>query len=377
MRWKRWVEDARGTTDLAEDGASTGRLVSVSAPLPQLVVRGAHADQVGRGGDGGAEQLELFPLAVPVVTTAAEHDVEPAPPRTFADAAHDVLAELNDRLPLSTWGVSRVVDPVYTVLAVASGIVTVGDAFRWEDTLCRTMIASGGPRLIVDVADHPGYAETTLAQAFGIRAYTGAALRDRDGRLLGTLCGFSQEVVDFSGLGVRSWLGTLQARASELAEVLEAELELLEDQRGAERRVTRERGDELTGLPDRRGWGFLLQREEERARAYAEPSGVLLLDLGATRSVRPLRRAAAAAAAALAGRGSVVRLDGRQLGVLCTADDHQRLRAVADAVQTAVLASGCMLTSGWAVREAGAGLPGAWQQAERRLMLVRRAQTTA
>ncbi|PRY16873.1 hypothetical protein [Kineococcus rhizosphaerae] len=328
---------------------------------------------------GAGDQLELFPLEASETPAAPEPaaDVVDAPTPTFADAAAQTLEDLRARLPLGTWLVSRVVEPHYTLLAVRSEVAVAGQTMRWDETLCRTMVGQGGARLVADVSAVPDYADRRMGRVFGVRGYTGVPLLGPGDQLLGTVCGLSRDPLDTDGFGVRSWLRVMEQHAGWLSGLLSAELAELPAQRTADHRVAQQRGDDLTGLADRRGWGFLLQREEQRAHAYAAPSGVLLLDLGATRSVGPVRRAAAAAASALAGRGSVVRLDGRQLGVLCTADDQRELRATADAVQSAVLASGCMFTSGWAVREPADGLPGAWRQAERRLMSVRRAPATA
>lgn len=371
MRWKRWAGQAQhGTAAVQRPVGATGTAVA----LADGPAGSGDAADLARHPAAG-DQLELFSFDAPATPDA------PVPPRTgadaadptFAEAAAQTLQDLRSRLPMGTWLVSRVVEPHYTLLAVRSETVEVGQTLRWDETLCHTMVGQGGARLVADVTQVPDYAGQRAGQVLGVRGYTGVPLLGPGDRLLGTVCGLSRDPLDTDGFGVRSWLRVLEQHAGWLSGLLSAELASLPGQRATDHRVAQQRGDDLTGLADRRGWGFLLQREEQRARAYAAPSGVLLLDLGATRSVGPVRRAAAAAASALAGRGSVVRLDGRQLGVLCTADDHDELRVTADAVQSAVLASGSMFTSGWAVRESADGLPGAWRRAERRLMSVRRA----
>ncbi|WP_432572329.1 GAF domain-containing protein [Kineococcus sp. SYSU DK005] len=298
----------------------------------------------------------------------------PAPsavPTTFLARAQEVTSALTARPGLPTWFATRVVDDTYTLL-VGDSLrvqVPVGIAVPWAHTACEAMVAGLGPQVALDIGAVPTYAERPLVQRFGIRTYTGVPMRTADGRLLGTLCGVGPQPLDADGY--RN-LAPAREEAARLAAALEADLRALAGERGEDSHRALRHRDDVTGLPDRRSWGRLLAREEERARSHAEPSTVAVVDLGAAHGVRSLRRAAAAALEAAGADAVVARLNARQLGVLCAGRPARGAAEVCERVRLAVRASGSTAVAGTAAREATGGLSVAWQRAELGALAVRR-----
>lgn len=74
-----------------------------------------------------------------------------------------------------------------TVPAIAAEAATLPPQPR-EAPLCRTVIASGDPFVVEDVAKDERWAEDAVLLEKGIRFYAGAPIRAADGAILGALC---------------------------------------------------------------------------------------------------------------------------------------------------------------------------------------------
>ncbi|WP_432574217.1 hypothetical protein [Kineococcus sp. SYSU DK005] len=299
-----------------------------------------------------------------------------APGPGFLSTATGLAEALVAETGYSTWFVNRVVAGTHTVLAGASTKLRVptGMVTALTSTPCDVTVAARGPVIARDVDRSPDLADDKSVVALEIRAYAGTVLLGPTGEPIGTVCGLSREPV---GEGATPSPQRLRADAETIAASLARELEGMRALREADRAAAlAHHADELTGLPDRRGFGLLLSREEDRARTWAEPSGIVLLDVGAVSSARLVRRAALAAREAAGGDGAVVRLGGRQLGVLCAGAGVPCTEVVAERVRSALTAAGCAATAGWSVREPFGGLVAAWQRAEESLLAARRAAVT-
>ncbi|WP_432572545.1 nucleotidyl cyclase domain-containing protein [Kineococcus sp. SYSU DK005] len=304
---------------------------------------------------------------------------------SFARTCQELTAQLVARTSSPMWFASRVADQAYTLLGGSSRWipVPVGLQLHLRQVTCQAMLAGEGPPLALDLAAVPAYRDREAVHRFGLGTYTGVPLRAADGSVLGTLCGTGPDP-----LGVHAYADLAPARqvAQHLAQVLQGDLHRLRGQRAAHVQAAGRWRDELTGLLDRRGWALVLKGEEERARAYAEPVRISVIDLGPVTSARLLRRIGAAAAeaagGAVGGAGGegggeqvvLARLGGRQLGVLCAGRGERQAGEVLERVQLAVRAAGCArLVAGHALRSASTGVAGTWQQAENELIAARRA----
>lgn len=71
--------------------------------------------------------------------------------------------------------------------------VTAGTTLSFDDSVCRPMADRRGPAYAPDVRLIPAYADVPQVAEMGIRAYMGLAIRDGEGVLRGTLCGFDSQ----------------------------------------------------------------------------------------------------------------------------------------------------------------------------------------
>jgi len=292
--------------------------------------------------------------------------------RGFTDTARQVVGELSGAAGLPVWLVNRVAGDAYTTLAASGGRAAsqVGVTLPWRDTLCATYLSSSGCAVVPDVA--ASGTAPVVAEKWGLRAYAGMALTSGDGRLLGTLCGFSREPLDVE---LAHWSSAvLPAHAEELARQLVAALGAAAHARAGDAEVAAASRDELTGLPDRDGWGLLLDREDDRCRRLAEPSGVVLADIGPVRTARSLRRAVAVVQETVGADAVLSRVGGRQLGLLCPGQPADSVADLARQVRDELVTSGCEAVTGWSVRIGTRGLLETWWAAENDLLLARTRQ---
>ncbi|SDO44453.1 GGDEF domain-containing protein, diguanylate cyclase (c-di-GMP synthetase) or its enzymatically inactive variants [Klenkia soli] len=288
----------------------------------------------------------------------------------FAASAATAVAELSATETFDGFAVARMTDRSWTGLAARSGALpdVTGLSFPVGQSACHHLLVDRLPVLARDLRRHRNPVLRTMAREHGVTSYVGAPLRRADGRLLGSVCGYT--VDRWAGSDPGGLAGRVGDAADALGRQLSAALDAVaDDRRAAYDRALASR-DDVTGLPDRRGWGLLLQDEDDRARHLAEDLSVVVLDVGLVRSVRGVRRAAHVLRDEL-GDVSLSRLGNRQFGVV--GGDLAQLdpAATATRAQDALRAAGYAATSGWAVREPLESVVSTWWRAEDALVRVR------
>ncbi|MGH1502082.1 MAG: SpoIIE family protein phosphatase [Acidimicrobiales bacterium] len=102
-----------------------------------------------------------------------------------------------------------------------------------DESYCRTVVETGAPLVVDDVADDDEWLDHPGTSHFGIGAYAGMPVRADDGAVLGSLC-----VVDSSE---HAWSDDDLAVLRDLADAVEAELALRRTTRRLERLLERQR----------------------------------------------------------------------------------------------------------------------------------------
>ncbi|SDF56040.1 hypothetical protein [Klenkia brasiliensis] len=311
-----------------------------------------------------------------MATTSAQPDL-PGPTAArghlasvFAASAASVVDAFAATEGLDGFAVSRMTDRWWTGVATdrANRVAVLDRPLPVALSVCHHLLVDDRAAHAPDVRRHPHPAVRALGRRYAVREFLTAPLRRPDGRLLGSVCGWTARaaaVPDPDGL-----LRRLGSAADHLAARFSAALDAVADDRLADRERALRTADPVTGLPDRRGWGQLLQDEEDRARQLAGPVSLVLVDVGTVRTARGLRRAGEVLAGA-AGGAAVARVSGRRFGVL--AGDVEDPLALAWDVRSALIAAGYGATAGWAVREPREGLDRTWWRAEDALVQVRAA----
>ncbi|SHH43027.1 hypothetical protein SAMN05443575_3848 [Jatrophihabitans endophyticus] len=299
-----------------------------------------------------------------------------ARPSRYLDVAARSLSRLTDVGPMGLWAATRAADGQYTALRVTTRDGESLDrppAARWADSVCFRMVKGIGPRVTPDIRTEPGYADSVLGHETGTRGYAGAPVVTPNGMLVGSLCGVSFAPLSTVQLReVARWRSVVEAHADLLGVEFQAELDRMDEARDHDRDDALRSRDKLTGLPDRRGWALLLTREDERCAAVAEPLGVVVVSLDGARTARALRRGVAALREVVTDDRPVVRLGGRQFGVLAPGSTTRTVRTLSAQVEDALGGTGLRPTSGWAMRADGTGACGAWRAAEQSQLVARR-----
>jgi GGDEF domain-containing protein len=288
----------------------------------------------------------------------------------FSASAASVVDAFAATEELDAFAVARMTDRWWTGVAAdqANRTAVLERPVPVTLSVCHHLLVDDRAAHVADARRHAHPAVRALGRRHALGEYVSAPLRRPDGQLLGSLCGWSARAAVTPDPG--AVLRRLETAADHLAARFAAALDAVADDRAAGRERALRGADPVTGLPDRRGWGQLLQDEEDRARQLAGPVSVVLVDVGTVRTARGLRRAADALQEA-AGPAAVARVSGRRFGVL--AGDVEDPVPLARAVRTALTGAGYGATTGWAVREPQEGLAGTWWRAEDALVQVRAA----
>ena len=288
----------------------------------------------------------------------------------FASAAGAAVAGLAAVQPFDVVVVSRMTDQAWTGLAARTTGRTspVGRRLPVDRSACHHLLVDERPVVVTDLHDHADRTLRSVAAQYGVAGYAGAALRRPDGRRLGSVCGYSGTRYD--GAGAVDLLPLLAVTADDLGRRLDRALDAAADERREAHERARSSSVDVTGLPDRRGWGALLQEEDVRGRQLGEDLAVVLVDVGLVRTVRGVRRAGEVLREAV-GDDLVSRVGHRQFGVVVAEGAGVHPEAVATAAQDALRAAGYPATSGWAARAPGEGAVGTWWRAEDALVQAR------
>lgn len=335
-----------------------GRSTSTTATAPAATTAGA--------GPGSAPSPGAAPQEVQALATPAR-----------AARSLDSLGGMDGADGSGMWFFSRVVDGDYTILDGRRVDMpdSVGQAFPWSSTICSTMLPAepsvSAERVAArgDLSVRPYDLAWEAGERWGVRSYVGAALRGPYGEVTGTLCRISRSTLQVDPHLVVA----VGDRAAALERSLANDLRRAEQARGADLEEVASATDPLTRLPGRAAWGLLLEREEQRARALAGPTGLVLVDTGHVRTVRGLRRVVDAVAEVVGDGGTTCRLGPRQLGVLCTDRSKAQVERLGAALRASLETDGRGGSAAWASRRGLHSLQAAWEEAEAGLLGARRA----
>lgn len=293
----------------------------------------------------------------------------------FAEAAQAVLADLQGRLGLKLWLVTRAVGEQQVVLHAQDAPegygITAGTVLSWSGSLCTAMVAGDGPVIAPRVADVPAYASAPNRSVATFEAYVGVPLVQPDGELFGTLCAFDPEPQPGSLVEAED-LVVLQARL--LSTVLHLELGTEELHRRAERAETDATTDVLTGLGNRRGWEQVLAAEETRCSRYGHPGCVLVVDLDELKVVNDgaghaagdelLQKAAGVLHGSLRSTDYVARVGGDEFAVLAVETGPEGGRVEAERLREGLRSAGISAAVGLGWRAPDRSLAEAWHDAD-------------
>jgi GGDEF domain-containing protein len=300
-----------------------------------------------------------------------------------ADAALALLGSLGG---VDAWTVTRITEDTWTGLAMQQTARAIAPGSAWSGTragqynagtpvsrdrsLCHHLLVGPQPITVPDLITNPAPDLRRIAEGWGLRGYLGIALLAPDGRPLGSLAGFSAEPLDTAE---RNWSELLAVQATALQASLSADIAGLADRRAEsfERSLTSH--DNVTRLPDRRGWAMLLATEEQLATPVGDPVGLALVDLGVVRTVRSLRRAIGVAREA-AGGVQLARVGPRQLGILAGGHQTSQVARTANLVQARLEGAGFRTATAHTMRAGLEPLATTWARAENALVVARRDQ---
>jgi len=268
---------------------------------------------------------------------------------TFCEAAAAVVTYLHAEHPGTTWVVTRAIEGGHEVVqAVGSGRAPRSGDF--------------------------------LPPSGGLASGTAwVALKDPSGEVLGGLGRLPRDVADAAD--VPRCLLELLARL--LSVVLTADRARAATARRSEVLQLQANSDELTGLPNRRGWSSVLDLEETR---YAESGGggwVIAIDLDRLKVVNDeqghvagdehLQLAAFTLAAALRETDFVARLGGDEFGVLVGGPTTpEEIGHLVRRIRDAFAAAGVGASIGYAAYSPDGGLNRTWWRADQEMYREKR-----
>ncbi|GAB7191607.1 hypothetical protein NUM3379_23150 [Kineococcus sp. NUM-3379] len=372
------VETRRQADLLQELGCPYGQGWLWSPALPPARVGGAwswtRAAELPRGPGAGAAAGHRPGAAL---TGTAFPD--------FVTAAQEVLPLLRSRTGLRLWTLMRTAGDEQVVLAADdtpdSGYdVPPGTVLSWAGSLCTRMVEGLGPAIAPRVADAEAYALAPNRRELHVEAYVGLPLRERDGTLFGTLCGFDPAPQPEALRESEEFL-VLQARL--LATVLDLELDRDRQRRRAQRAEEDAARDPLTGLANRRAWDAAFEAEEARCRRYGHPAAVVVVDVNGLKEANDtrgheagdllLRRCAEVLLAGSRETDLVARLGGDEFGVLVVETDRAGALARVCRTREALVSAGVGAAVGLGVRGGAGSLQAAWREADEAMYADKRA----
>lgn len=147
------------------------------------------------------------------------------------------------------------------------------------DSLCRTVVESGEPLVVLDTLKDARFASSRLVvKGPKFRFYAGYPIKDADGRVLGTFCTFDvkPKKPNPALMTVLEDLGVLAERELVTADLWDAQTQLVAKLGEARRQALL---DTLTRVWNRRGGIELLEMMLERARKTYEQFAVCVVDV--------------------------------------------------------------------------------------------------
>ena len=301
--------------------------------------------------------------------------LHPLPPYPdFATASRDVVAFLNQRIPLAIWSVNRAEGEQMVVLrpSEANGYgIKPGDTSVYAETLCSQMVAGRAPNIATDLDQQPGYRDMRVRQRVPINTYISFPLQRASGELFGTLCGFDPHVQD-PALAEQQPMIELLSR--QLSTILQFDLDREAAWRLAVQHEASAMTDALTGIGNRRAFDLYCEREEARCRDIGQRLSVLQFDLDGLKAVNDahghaagdalIQRAAHCLQAHLRHDAHLARTGGDEFVALLPGCSFDEATAIGEHLRSALADIGIATSLGCAERKPYRGLLDAWQRAD-------------
>ncbi|KQS71873.1 hypothetical protein ASG41_19395 [Modestobacter sp. Leaf380] len=305
-------------------------------------------------------------------------------PREAVRSNRASLTLLSALVGVDTWAVTRMTEDTWTGLALETAAHSADPGSRWSSSaaagypagtpvrrgrsLCHHLLSGPAPVVVADLERSEDPDVRAVAATWGVRGYLGVSLTSPTGEELGSLAGLSAAPLQPDD---RDWAALLTVQATALQASLSADIAAL----ALARQEVYERSladhDDVTRLPDRRGWARLLAAEEEMSTPVGDPVGLVLVDLGVLRTVRSLRRAVAVAGEA-AGDLRLARVGPRQLGVLAGGAGASQVARTANLVQARLEGAGFATATAHSMRAGLEPLSTTWSRTEHALVAARR-----
>ncbi|ASC73789.1 sensor domain-containing diguanylate cyclase [Halomicronema hongdechloris C2206] len=282
------------------------------------------------------------------------------PFQNLAEATHQTLALLHNRLGFQLWMVTRTEGNDWIVLVSNDHGYGVepGQVFRWCDSFCSRMVQGFGPNIAPDSRAVAAYLEAPIGQQVEIQAYIGMPLLRPDGHLFGTLCAIDPQPQPDR---LHHELPFLQLQARFLSTLIEQDLQAQEMVRRLEHAQLQAHTDSMTGLYNRRGWDLLMATEEERCRRYGSPATIFVLDLDWLKQINDtlghqagdqvIMAAANHLRQTVRASDVVARLGGDEFAILAVEMAASDAESFAQRILDSIEAGGIQMSLGWASRD--------------------------
>ncbi|MCU1693817.1 MAG: diguanylate cyclase/phosphodiesterase with sensor [Frankiales bacterium] len=237
----------------------------------------------------------------------------------------------------------------------------VGTSLPWDSTLCAVVVRGAAPTITPDLDDAPLLRAAAAQHDLQVGGFVSLPLHDADGRLLGTVCGWSAtplapDVVLAEPL--------LRALADACAGLLVAELALTASRARADLLAPDADLGHHTGLLTPASWAVQLGHHDERCARLGATASVLLVELRETASSPDVLLALLAG---LHEGDALTRLPGGVLALLLVDAGGPEVRRRALQLTAALQRSGVAHRTASATAAPGTRLRLALRQAEARL----------
>lgn len=291
----------------------------------------------------------------------------------FEEASRTVLDFLHQHYGFGLWMITRVQGDDWIILQAEDHHYGVSDGavLRWADSFCSRMTRGEGPRIAPRSKEIAAYTEAPIGKQLPIGAYVGVPLRHPDGKLFGTMCAIDpdeQPHVSDSDLPLIELLARL------LSTVLAHDIERAESQRQIREARHESLSDPLTGLPNRRAWNRMMEREQSRLRQFGGSAVICVVDLDDLKEVNDehghaagdevLRRCADAIGQNVRDDDFVARLGGDEFGVASISYQSLEPGPVSERLREQLDACGIRASIGGAAWKPGQSLAETWERAD-------------
>jgi diguanylate cyclase (GGDEF)-like protein len=206
------------------------------------------------------------------------------PYSSFVEFAQNSLQVLNTYHPFGFWMVFRVNQQDDDLITLASEHyrkelefkLDSGDSVTWSKTMCKKMMLNKGPNIAHDISLVDSYKDMAMVKKYNIASYIGIPLYTANGDMFGALCAIDTETKPED---IYAYESTLHTMSRSLMTVYEQEKELLQTHRLYEKTRLLAAKDDLTGLYNKRGWEWTLEKEEMRCKNFGTPCAIIIMEM--------------------------------------------------------------------------------------------------